>query len=68
METNPGGGAEKTYSGATDYIYSLAVSGDGKLVLGGGQDSTLRLWNVDTATLIRDFPAPAVESASMAKQ
>ena len=62
------GSQERTYSGPTDFIYCIAVSGDGKTAIGGGQDSTLRLWNIETAAPAREFPPVAAEGASVAKQ
>jgi WD40 repeat protein len=68
FETNVGGGQDRAYSGAADYLYSLSVSRDGKTVIAGGQDSTLRLWNVDNGQIIREFPAPPADGATVAKQ
>jgi WD40 repeat protein len=38
------GGSVRNY-GSSDFQYSVAASDDGKLVVTGGQDSTLRIWN-----------------------
>lgn len=51
-------GAEKTYGGPTDFLHALAISGDGKSVLGGGQDSSLWLWNVTNGQMIRKLEPP----------
>lgn len=52
-----GGNVLKTFSGATDFLYAVAVSANGELTA-GGQDGTLRVWNVDTAVELKNFPVP----------
>jgi predicted CXXCH cytochrome family protein len=47
------GAAERTLSGGADFLYSAAVTLDGKVVVAGGQDSKLLEWNLDDAK-----PAP----------
>lgn len=48
----------RTYTGATDYLHSMAITPDGQLVIAGGQDSVLRVWNgTNTQTSIA-FAAP----------
>ncbi|HEY2841514.1 MAG TPA: c-type cytochrome domain-containing protein [Pirellulales bacterium] len=34
----------RNYPGASDFMYSAAITPDGKLVVAGGQDSTFRAW------------------------
>jgi len=36
-----------TYSGHTDYVYSVAWSSDGKYIASGSQDGTAHVWNAD---------------------
>jgi WD40 repeat protein len=52
------GNSERSFSGPTDFMYSAAVSADGKLVAAGGQESTLFIWLVDNGQLVRSLPAP----------
>ena len=45
----------QTFSGHTDSVTAAAFSADGKRVLSGGDDRTLRLWEADTAKEIQVF-------------
>ncbi len=60
---------ERTFGGANDFIYAAAVTADGKIVVAGGQESTLFEWNLESGQSIRSFPAPkpAEEPADAAK-
>jgi WD40 repeat protein len=52
-------GAEvRSFSGANDFVESAAITPDGKIVIAGGQDSVLRVWNGTDGTLIASFPSP----------
>jgi WD40 repeat protein len=42
------GGELRTLSGHTEFIMSLAFSGDGKYLLSGGQDRLAKLWEVES--------------------
>ena len=48
----------RSFSGGTDFMYASAVTPDGKVVLGGGQDSVLRIWNMTDGKVIATFEAP----------
>ena len=48
-------------SGATDFMYSAAASADGKTLVAGGQDSVLRIWKDDGASLAT-FAPPKIEA------
>jgi hypothetical protein len=39
-------------------MYSLAITIDGKIAVGGGQDSVLKVWNVENTQVIRSFDPP----------
>ncbi len=41
------------FAGHTNAIHSLALSADGKTLLSGSQDLTMRLWNAQNGALIR---------------
>ena len=49
----------RTFSGAADYMYSATATPDGKIVVAGGQDSVLRIWNGADGNVLVTFPAPA---------
>ena len=49
-------GTRRVFSGHTDWVYRLDLSRDGKRVLSGSKDQTIRLWDVQTGELLRTFP------------
>jgi len=49
----------RTFPGAADFMNSSAVSPDGRIVVAGGQDSILRVWNGSDAKVIAIFEPPA---------
>ena len=46
----------RSFSGATDFIESAAVTPGGKIVIAGGQDSVLRVWDGTNGKLLVSFP------------
>jgi WD40 repeat protein len=48
----------RSFAGATDFIESAAVTPDGKIVIAGGQDSVLRVWDGTNGKLLASFPPP----------
>jgi WD40 repeat protein len=56
------GGNERNYPGGEDFMYSLAITVDGKIAVAGGQDSVLKVWNVENAQVIRTFEPPKPKS------
>ena len=56
------GGNIRALGGGKDFMYSTAVSGDGKTFVGGGQDSVLRIWN-DQGQSLATFGPQKVEQA-----
>lgn len=57
----------KTFNGGNDFMYSTAVTANGKLVVGGGQDSVLFIWNVDKGDLFRSLAPPQTTEATAQK-
>lgn len=60
------GGNVRDFPGSTDYMYSNAVSADGKTIVSGGADSVLRVWSENGQPFIV-FEAPKAENAVTAR-
>jgi len=50
----------RDFPGSADYMYSSAASADGKTIIAGGADSTLRVWS-DNGQVFATFEAPKPE-------
>ena len=48
----------RSFAGATDYVYAVATTADGTVVLAGGADGVLRAWNGKDGKLVAEFPRP----------
>jgi WD40 repeat protein len=48
---------KQTLSGHADWVYSIALSGDGKTVASGSWDGQVRLWTLEDGKLIRTILA-----------
>jgi WD40 repeat protein len=55
------GGNQRTFAGATDYLFAVASSADGKIVATGGEEGILRIYNGDNATLVKAAYPPGEE-------
>ena len=53
----------RSFNSKTDYLYSLDVSRDETLMIGGGQQGHLRLWNAKTGQEIITLP-PRLETSA----
>jgi len=51
----------RQFAGATDFLYAISASPDGKLVVAGGEDGVARLYNGDNAQLIKALLPPGDE-------
>lgn len=53
----------RTFGGAADFVYAVIATRDEALVIGAGEDGTVRVWNGQNAQVITSFdppqPAPA---------
>ncbi|GAA4418946.1 hypothetical protein GCM10023187_52870 [Nibrella viscosa] len=56
----------KTFTGHSDEVRSAAFSPDGKTLLSGSDDRTLKLWNADTGTLLKTFTGHSGSVSSVA--
>lgn len=56
------GKMERTYAGSGDFMYATATSADGRIVVSGGQESTLFVWLVENGAKLRAFAAPEPDS------
>jgi WD40 repeat protein len=45
----------RSFDGVTDFMHSAAVTPDGKIVVAGGQDSVLRVWNGTDGKVLTAF-------------
>jgi WD40 repeat protein len=46
----------RSFTGGSDFVYSAAATPDGKVVVAGGQDSTLRIWDGTDGKALMSFP------------
>jgi WD40 repeat protein len=52
------GSEVRSFSGDNDFVESAAATPDGKIVVAGGQDGVLRVWEGNNGKLIASFPPP----------
>ena len=48
----------RNFGGATDFMFTASASDDEKIVIAGGQDGTLRVWNGANAQVVKAFEPP----------
>ena len=54
--------------GVDDFIYDSAVSADGSIILAGGENGILRIWQADDRKLLYSFPSPGKASTETASK
>ena len=50
------GEAVRSFTGSSDYLYCSAATPDGKIVIAGGLDGVLRLWDAKDGKPMAEFP------------
>jgi WD40 repeat protein len=59
FHTASNGNPAREFKGSTDYVYRAATNPDGTLVVSGGEDGSVRVWNAADAVEIANFvPQP----------
>jgi|GEM_PF-107654 WD40 repeat protein len=66
--TAANGSNRRSFTGGGDFMYAAACSRDEAIVLGGGEDGVLRVWNGKNGQVIAAFepPQPVVSDAAIA--
>jgi WD40 repeat protein len=59
----PDGGEVRSLGGASGFVYALDATRDGTTVVAGGEDGTLRAWNVSDGKSVTALPPPAATAA-----
>ena len=52
------GSEVKSFPGAADFLQGSAISADGSIIVAGGIDGVLRVWDGKSAAIIAEFPVP----------
>lgn len=50
------------------FLHTAATSEDGSVIIAGGQDGVLRLWDAKAKKLVQSFPSPEAEAAKIASE
>jgi WD40 repeat protein len=61
MHNSDNGAAVRNFAGATDFMYTVAATPNGQVVVAGGYDSVLRVWNGANAQVLYTLEPPAPE-------
>ena len=56
---NENGEKIRSFEGGNNFINSASITPDGKIVIAGGHDGVLRVWNGTNAEVLATFPPPA---------
>jgi WD40 repeat protein len=64
MHNGDNGGVQRDYPGSRDYMYSIDVTPnpDNGVIVAGGHDGVLRIWNTANAQMLHALEAPAEPS------
>ena len=55
------GGTTKTFTGANDFIYAIGVNPEGTVVVTGGEEGIVRVYNGATAAVQKTLMPPGEE-------
>jgi WD40 repeat protein len=58
---NDNGDKIRSFEGATNFMNSASVTPDGRIVIAGGDDGVLRVWNGTNAEVVGTFVPPAAK-------
>ncbi|MBX3438732.1 MAG: hypothetical protein KF861_14655 [Planctomycetaceae bacterium] len=67
LHTASNGKNYRRCDGSTDFVHAIVASRDESLVIAGGEDGALRVWNGKDGKLITTFDPPAAPAASDAQ-
>ena len=51
----------RSFEGGTNFMNSASITPDGKIVIAGGHDSVLRVWNGTNAEVMATFAPPGAK-------
>jgi WD40 repeat protein len=57
LTNTDGGNNERNYGGSPDFVYTAAISADGKLLMTGGQDGVVRVYDANQEQPLREISA-----------
>lgn len=66
FHTAQNGSNFRSFSGGTDFMYAADASRDQTIVIAGGQDGVIRIWNGANGQVLKTFEPPAAEEAKQA--
>ena len=58
LHTAGNGKNYRTFSGSTDFLHAVVISRDESLVIAGGEDGVIRVWNGADGNLLKAFEPP----------
>jgi WD40 repeat protein len=61
------GNSQRDFSGQSEYMYCVVASADGKTIVAGGLDGTLRIWDAEGKELAKFSPPPQPTNQTAAK-
>jgi WD40 repeat protein len=61
MHNSDNGGVQRNFAGATDYMYCVDVTPDTSIVVAGGHDGILRIWNGTNAQVVQTIGPPKTD-------